>query len=154
LVVWNVFCDYCEDWFPHAILAILSSYRFPMVIHYIWKNWDSKKPTDEYRKECLNQFWFFLVDLPMILSAITLIVTVYRCSNMIQRIKKRDVGDSIHRSVFDEFSLFWGDLPYIMCGLLSLWRIPFIAVISKNILEMLPRNSLFAACWIFQHSCH
>lgn len=110
-VLFDTFVEVLIDYF-HIVLSILSFHRLFFIIYHVYQ----KKP--QTREFVIEQFYKTLIDLPMVFCYIVLLLTYYRYNNI--------DNNNLHRTCFTQFIELLIDLPFIIIGILSFWRIYFI----------------------------
>jgi hypothetical protein len=121
---------------PYFLISILSCWR----IYFILKHLREEFTEESLRKEVVNQFQYFLLDIPCIFIFLWIVLSMYRLWNLITKWRVSPVCSSKtqnewkHEVFFHEFMESITDIPYIILGILSIWRIPILSfkVFQKN----------------------
>jgi hypothetical protein len=120
-----VFLEWAID-VPFVICGILSLWRIPVILSRVTTN----QPAQKNRDIAVTQFVRALLDIPSAILCIPLLVTVYRFYLLFRmtletKEETKYVSD-YQKKVFYQFVQLLLDLPAFICGILSLWRIPYL----------------------------
>ena len=123
--------DILKNWIidvAFIILGILSVWRIPRIaLHYMTIITNEEK-ANSMRNKAMEEFIQSILDVLAISGlCMVLVPTLYRLPTLISRLKSKE--DKLYQLiVFSEILETLKDLPFLVMGLFSMWRIPVIVL--------------------------
>ncbi|KAG2387990.1 hypothetical protein C9374_000840 [Naegleria lovaniensis] len=121
--------DILKNWIIDVvfiILGLLSVWRIPRIILHFMTIITNEEKAGSMRNKAMEEFIQSILDVLALTGlCIVLIPTLYRLPTLITRLRSKE-GKLYQFIIFSEIVETFKDLPFIVMGLLSMWRIPII----------------------------